>query len=194
MDKDSTNYTPDIEENRLGILDKSLLNHYEAEGVVKAEIALLTMETDNDLTIEKLLELHRIAFGQLYNWAGKWRQVEVVVGQLMPPPAHQVPILMYQFIDNLNFQIKLPLNQTEHIELVAHYHHEFVKIHPFHNGNGRLGRMLLNFMTLQLAYEPLELYHREGDARKTYIGSLRAADNGNLELLKTLINNELRML
>jgi cell filamentation protein len=191
MYEDNTNYTPDAEENRLGLIDKALINRYEAIGIIRAEIALLTMEAEADLTIEKLFELHRIAFEDLYAWAGKWRRINVVVGQLSPPPPHQIPVLMYQFIDNLNFQIKLSATQIEHSKLMARYHHEFVRIHSFQNGNGRLGRIILNYIALKLGYEPLQLYHREGDARKNYINSLREADKGNLETLSKLIQNEL---
>ncbi len=194
MNQDNTGYTPDAEENLLGIIDKNLINRYEAAGIIRAEIALLNMEAEQEINIEKLLELHKIAFGVLYDWAGKWRKINVVVGQISPPAPYEVPVLMYQFVDNLNFQLKQVSNKEEQTLLMAHYHHEFVRIHPFQNGNGRLGRILLNFIALKFGYAPLQLYHREGDARKTYIQALREADKGILVPLVQLISQELSSL
>ena len=70
--------------------------------------------------------------------------------------------------------------------------YEFVKIHPFNNGNGRTGRILLNLVAMKLGYKPLELYKREGESRKIYIQSMQQADKGNFELLGNLIRQELQ--
>lgn len=70
-------------------------------------------------------------------------------------------------------------------------HYEFVKIHPFNNGNGRTGRILLNLVAMKFGYKPLELYKREGESRKVYIQSMKRADKGNFELLDSLIRQEL---
>jgi cell filamentation protein len=70
-------------------------------------------------------------------------------------------------------------------------HYEFIRIHPFNNGNGRTGRILMNIIALKFGYKPLELYHREGESRKTYIDAMKLADNGNFEPLAILIRKEL---
>jgi cell filamentation protein len=84
-----------------------------------------------------ILEIHRIAFSKLYDWAGKWRTTEVVVGQLMPPKPTHILQSMYQFVDNLNFKISISDTTLLHIECLVYAHYEFIRIHPFNNGNGR---------------------------------------------------------
>jgi len=98
---------------------------------------------------------------------------------------------MYQFIDNLNFKIRNATTQQDHIDCLTYAHYEFIRIHPFNNGNGRTGRILMNIVALKFGYKPLELYFREGDSRKIYIDSMKLADNGNFEPLTTLISKEL---
>ena len=98
---------------------------------------------------------------------------------------------MYQFIDNLNFKISIAENRSEHIDCLVYAHYEFIKIHPFNNGNGRTGRILMNIVAMKFGYQPLELYFREGESRKFYIGAMKEADNGNYEILSQLIGEEL---
>ena len=98
---------------------------------------------------------------------------------------------MYQFIDNLNFKISISETLNEHLECLIFAHYEFIKIHPFNNGNGRTGRILMNIVAMKLGYQPLDLYYREGDSRQIYINAMKSADNGNYENLISLISEEL---
>jgi cell filamentation protein len=82
-------------------------------------------------------------------------------------------------------------NKAAYIECLTYAHYEFVRIHPFNNGNGRTGRILMNLIALKLGYQPLELYHREGDGRKEYINAMKAGDKGDFTALQNLIGEEL---
>jgi cell filamentation protein len=98
---------------------------------------------------------------------------------------------MYQFVENLNFKISIAHTRDEHIECLLYAHYEFIRIHPFNNGNGRTGRILMNWVALKFGYKPLVLYHREGESRQIYINAMKAADGGNMEPLRNLILFEL---
>ncbi|MBS4043777.1 MAG: Fic family protein [Chitinophagaceae bacterium] len=188
---DNTSWTPFPDDNLLGLTDKNLLNEFEAKGIVKAELYVFALDTEVEISTTLILDIHKTAFEELYDWAGKWRNVNVVVGQLTPPEPAQIIHLMYQFIDNLNFKISVSKTKNEIVDTLIYAHYEFVKIHPFNNGNGRIGRLLMNLVTMKLGYKPLELYKREGESRKTYIQSMQEADKGNFELLDSLIRQEL---
>lgn len=114
-----------------------------------------------------------------------------MVGQLIPSEPTQVLQRMYQFIDTLNFKIYNSTSLQEHLETLTFAHYEFVRVHPFNNGNGRTGRILMNLVALKFGYRPLELYHREGDSRKIYIDAMKSADKGNFEPLTSLIRKEM---
>lgn len=98
---------------------------------------------------------------------------------------------MYQFLDNLNFKLSIAKTADDHIDCLIYAHYEFIRIHPFNNGNGRTGRLLMNMVALLMGYQPLQLYHREGESRKIYINAMKAADSGDYNLLRSLISEEL---
>jgi len=188
---DNTSWTPFPDDNLLGLTDKNLINEYDAKGITQAELFVFGLDTEIEISTTLILDIHKNAFGELYHWAGKWRTVNVTIGQLVPPEPAQIIHLMYQFIDNLNFKISISKTQDEVIEALAYAHYEFVRIHPFNNGNGRTGRLLMNLVTMKFGYKPLELYKRHGESRKLYIQSMQQADKGDFELLISLISQEL---
>jgi cell filamentation protein len=124
-----TNWTPGADDNKLGLSDREAINMLEAEGLIEAELFVYDLDESVVISASLILEIHRIAFGKLYDWAGKWRNVDVRVGTLSPPPSHQVPNQMYQFIDNLNFKIQHANNRTEQIACIFYAHYQFVVIH-----------------------------------------------------------------
>jgi cell filamentation protein len=189
--EDDTNWTPFPDDNLLAITDKNLINEHEAKGITAAELFILQLDSETVFSAQLILEIHKIAFSELYVWAGKWRTVSVTVGQHIPPQPGRVVQLMYQYIDNLNYKISNCKSKDDHIDCLAYAHHEFVRIHPFNNGNGRTGRMLMNLAALKLGYMPLQLYHREGDSRTIYINAIKSGDAGNIAPLKELIGIEL---
>lgn len=189
--QDNTSWTPSAEENLLNLTDKTLINEQEAKGIALAELYVLKLDIDTPISTSLLLDIHRIAFGHLYDWAGKWRTTNIVVGQLEPPQPYLLIQLMYQFIDNLNFTLSIVKTKEEYIDCLLYAHYEFIRIHPFNNGNGRTGRILMNVVAMKLGYRPLVLYSREGKSRRVYIDSMKAADRGNFEPLRTLISDEL---
>jgi cell filamentation protein len=189
-----TNWTPGAHDNKLGLTDTDEINRIEAEGLIDAGLFIFDQDESTTVTAQLILEIHRIAFQRLYDWAGKWRTEEVQVGNLFPPHPARIPILMYQYIDNLNHRISFARDRSAHIDCISYAHHEFVRIHPFNNGNGRTGRLLMNLVCLILGYHPLNLYQRDGEPRQTYISALQRADAGDLLPLQALIDRELELL
>ncbi len=189
--QDNTSWTPSAEDNLLNLTDKNLINEQEAKGIALAELHVLDLEIDAPVSSTFILELHKIAFGHLYDWAGKWRTTNILVGQLEPPQPYQIVQLMYQFVDNLNFKISIAKTKEEHVDCLLYAHYEFIRVHPFNNGNGRTGRILMNLVAMKFGYKPLVIYYREGESRKVYINAMKAADKGDFEQLRNLISIEL---
>ena len=92
---DNTNWTPFPDDNLLGLTDKNLLNEYEAKGITKAELYVFGLDTEIEISTLLILDIHKTAFEELYDWAGKWRNTNVSVGQLTPPEPAQIIHLMY---------------------------------------------------------------------------------------------------
>ena len=186
-------YTDAPEDNLLGLTDRHLLDEAEAEGVIRAENFLYDLPEETDFTVALLLDLHRAAFGRVYEWAGQYRRFNPKVGSFLPPPFQQVPTLLYQFADEVQHRQRLVGTQAELVALLAYAHHRFVAIHPFTNGNGRTARLLTNFLAFRHGYQELALYHRAaGTDREAYLTTIKAGNSGDYRELEQLINAQLR--
>ncbi|MET4107704.1 Fic family protein [Hymenobacter sp. UYP22] len=192
-------YTDAPEDNLLGLTDKEVLNEQEALGVATVERYLLEeLDYPVDLSVALLQDLHRRAFGRIYDWAGQWRTQVPNVGAYLPPAANRVSQLLYEFIDELRHRQTLlgpEPTQDEVAGLLAYAHHRLVAIHPFTNGNGRTARLFTNLLSYSYGYQEVVLYQREqGDARTRYLQAIRQADGYDLLPLQQLISDQLRTL
>ena len=80
-----------------------------------------------------------------------YRKVQVFINgtEYIPPEAKQIPNLMNYFIYNYNN------DGQEVFSKIAKYHIEFERIHPFEDGNGRTGRLLLNYELIKNNVSPI---------------------------------------
>ena len=76
----NTSWTPSPDDNKLRLTDKNRINEYEAKGIAAAELFIFGLDSDIQFWTQLLLEIHRIAFEELYDWVGKWRTTQVTVG------------------------------------------------------------------------------------------------------------------
>jgi len=100
--------------------------------------------------------------------------------RLTPPSAARVPNLMKEWVE----WMEGPGLRYEPIVRAAIAHHGFEAVHPFEDGNGRTGRLLLNLMLMRTGYPPALLLR---DWRVGYIQGLAQADTGNYRPLANLI-------
>lgn len=117
---------------------------------------------------EHVKSIHRTILAGIddYN-AGNYRQTEVFirgVSDVILPQPYQVPIKMRQLIEWLEGQ-----QATHPVQVAAEAHFRFVSIHPFIDGNGRTGRLLMNLVLLLNGY-PLTVIRAE--ERQEYLESL----------------------
>jgi hypothetical protein len=66
MSDDNTSWTPSADDNILGITDKKQINLIEATGIAKAELQLLKLDTEVEISAQLILMIHGMAFGDLY--------------------------------------------------------------------------------------------------------------------------------
>ncbi|MFH1451905.1 MAG: Fic family protein [archaeon] len=100
-----------------------------------------------DITKEFILRIHDIVMfntlrQEYLSQVGRYRTVQVFVGRSIPPKPSDVPNKMATLIKwySQNKKILHP------IILASYFHTEFEKVHPFIDGNGRVGRLLMNFI------------------------------------------------
>lgn len=129
----------------------------ETKGV--AEAVAYIKKTREDLSIELIKKLHKICFQGSKNFAGKLRDVEVVIRDSRGNILHQgvlVPYLNQALKDMISWYQKNK-NKFKPLILAAIIHNQFEYIHPFQDGNGRVGRLLINFMLLRNKYPPINI-------------------------------------
>ena len=137
-------------------------NHAKAFSYVKKRVAEgLPLDEAATKDIHALL-MENILIGGIY------RSVEVrISGAGFKPPA---PTEMYRQIKN--FFVNLPhRTDVNTIELAAWTHAEFVKIHPFVDGNGRTSRMLMNYQLMAGGFLPVSVAKED---RLEYFEALEA--------------------
>ncbi len=93
---------------------------------------------------ELILKLHSILMNGIKNDAGFYRKHEVrILGTNIPTANYlKVPILMNKLIKDIN------LRQKDKIAQITKIHSYFEQIHPFSDGNGRIGRLIMQAMLL----------------------------------------------
>ncbi|MFH1107387.1 MAG: Fic family protein [Candidatus Micrarchaeota archaeon] len=104
-----------------------------------------------------VLRLHEIELKGVMPDAGRYRDVNVRVGSYFPPVHGEVPGRMADF-----FKWHESAKKVLHpFELAALVHLKFVRVHPFRDGNGRISRLLMNFVLLKNGYPLLNIFDAE---------------------------------
>ena len=172
-------------ESSLGIKSYAELAPYLAKGVERVMAEIIDCKpTELIITPELICKLHKDAFGGLFpSWAGRYRDRDVVVGKYNPPHYFEVPVLIKQYCEDLEYRLSLvgpkpPLSDIL-LETLAFAEGRFLNIHPFLDFNGRVARMLLFTLLYRLNLPPVQLVPDEKDrqGRIEYLAALSKADN-----------------
>lgn len=138
--------------NQLGIRRKTDMDRAEYQALIEAQdayVKIITAETR--FTAGLICRMHRDWLGGIYDWAGHYRSVDVAKGGFRWPPAVRVAENMARFESGVLAQ-NAPCQSGDVGEVarrIAEVHAEFLLIHPFREGNGRMARWLADLMALQ---------------------------------------------
>ncbi len=140
------------------------------------------VEKSESITRETILMLHSIVMDKILSSHGQFRKVPVYIrgSNMTPPPASQVETLMDEWLTWVKGEGK----SYEPVIRAVIAHHGFEAVHPFEDGNGRVGRLLLNLMLMREGYPPALILR---DARIRYLHALDEANTGNYNLLANVV-------
>ncbi len=136
-----------------------------------------------DINKNFVLKLHKLLMHNiLWKYAGRFRDVQVYVrgAEFMPPKPEDVE---KQF-KHLMLWYRSNKKKYHPVVVAAHFHHVFESIHPFRDGNGRVGRLLLNFILRKNRLPMVNIKYRE---RSEYYETLEEGNKGNLKPMANLI-------
>ena len=181
--------------NKLGIKKKREIDDAESAALKYAVDKLLGMYDEcHRFTAKDLRMMHKIWLGDIYEWAGEYRQVNVSKGDFPFAAARHIPQLMADFE-------KGPLRKhtpctSKSMELVlqalAEVHVELVLIHPFREGNGRLARILSTLMASQAGLPVLNFKDITGRKRKEYFAAIKSGLSRDYGLMQRLFEKIVR--
>jgi Fic family protein len=173
-----------ILEEGVTVKGKSLREHFETFNHHKA-ISFLYKLADASEPVRgiDILKLHEIVLNNIEeHYAGRIRtgNVRINGANFTPPAASKVSGLFDELIE----WIQLNPEGLDMISLATLFHHRFVWIHPFFDGNGRTVRLAMNLLLLRNGYPPAIILRAD---RKKYYEALNQANNGQYKKLQLLM-------
>lgn len=149
----------------LTVAGKHIREHLEVIGHRNAFEYMIELADTGDILTEKILrELHSLVLMNDVKNGGVYRNVNVtILGATHTPPPHY---LVRERMEELMF-IYDELKRNKHVlEAVAEFHLRFENIHPFVDGNGRTGRLVLNLELIKAGLLPINI--KFADRNKYY--------------------------
>lgn len=162
----------DVLYNKLTFSNRTLIEHIEAKNHETALLFVLD-NYKNKISESYIKKLHLIMMNSIADDAGSYRTHNVrIVGSYVPTANHlSINSKMNDFIKTFS-----KLNQVDIFNFLATMHAEFEAIHPFSDGNGRVGRLMLVHLALQNSLLPILILP---EYRKKYLAALQTAQLEN---------------
>jgi cell filamentation protein len=163
--------------NLLGIQSVQEINDAEARALEKAMLDFLGRFDENHrFSVADICLLHQVWLGDIYEWAGEYRQVNVSKGDFPFASAAQVPFLLERFEKDV-LDRHTPCHGKDRASVMralAETHVELVLIHPFREGNGRVARILSTLMALQARLPLLDFSLIAKEKKQSYFAAVQA--------------------
>ncbi len=144
----------------LTIDKKPLADHMAAVGHKEAFDYVCDLVKEKAVLSESLIkQIHSLVLMGRRRDSGVYRTVPVTVGGVY------TPVQPYLIEPNIHLLLDEYKSDTSHIVMrLARFHIEFERIHPFIDGNGRTGRLLVNFELMKNGYPPIDVKYADTGA------------------------------
>lgn len=163
--------------NLLGIKTVEEMDNAEAEALeVAVDQLVRTYDEEHRFTALDICKMHKLWLGYIYEWADKYRSVNISKGNFPFAAAKQVPALMDELEKDLlgHYSPCKGMERNELVNALAVVHTELVLIHPFREGNGRVARTLSSLMALQTGLPLMDFSIIEKEKKEAYFAAVSA--------------------
>lgn len=161
----------------------SLREVFEAKNLARVMEYIRKDSQKEELSREKVLLLHQMLLGNIDDSvAGRFRKKGeyVRVGtHIAPAPEH-----IERLLENAFIEYSSDLN-TYFADKIAKFHLDFEIIHPFNDGNGRIGRVLINFQLQALGFPPIII--RDKEKGEYYLAFIEFIDKKKAKIMEKII-------
>ena len=135
--------------------DMSEREYYEVKNYRKAFNTLL--EANRKITTELIKKYNKYIMENLHDLNGKFKTTQNLIlgAEFEPTKPYLVPFEIEDWCNNLSYRLDNAKTNEEKVEIIMDQHIKFEKIHPFNDGNGRTGRLLIIHSCLKEDLEPI---------------------------------------
>ena len=181
--------TPIDEDEKEGLLIPTIatreeLDEFEQQNIEEAMQWVLgrSVKAETIFTEKFICTLHKRMYGDIWEWAGKFRKTNKNLGI----EKWQIPIAIKTLCDDTLFWVEHKTFAPD--EIALRFKHKIVSIHCFPNGNGRHSRLMADVIISKVYKMSLfswgenNLVH-QGETRTTYLKAVKAADYGDYQQL-----------
>ena len=135
--------------------DMSEREYYEVKNYRKAFNTLLN--ADKEITTDLIKKYNKDIMENLHDLNGKFKTTQNLIlgAEFEPTKPYLVPFEIEDWCTNLSYRLEKAKTKEEKVEIIMDQHIKFEKIHPFNDGNGRTGRLLIIHSCLKEDLEPI---------------------------------------
>ncbi|MFM2049046.1 MAG: hypothetical protein RI955_1594 [Bacteroidota bacterium] len=167
---------------------KSLREHFETVNHKEGIDFIYDLVNPNYQISERdILAVHELVMSKIEkDFAGRFRNaaVRITGANFIPPNALRVHDFIADLVEWINHEAK----DVHPIAKATMFHHRFVFIHPFFDGNGRTVRLLFNLLLMKAGFPPAIILKND---RKKYYDALKKCDGGDYSKLLLMISQSL---
>ena len=164
---------------------------YEIENHKQAfEHVIQHLANEDSLSIEIIKEIHADLTDRLQYDRGQFKKNEnmIIGSEFQTASPAETPFLVQQLVDNLEYRLDVADSDDDKLLAILDTHIQFERIHPFSDGNGRTGRIVMNYSLLQQGFPPLII---EKETKAQYIEFLGNQDiDGFVQFAKDILEKE----
>ncbi len=181
--------------NKLGVTDSDEMDIIELELLQELYEYIFERNFPGETLTSQLIKTwHFKWLGNVYDWAGEERSVNISKQGFSFAVATQIPKLLGS-LDKEVLERFTPCNsltKDELIKAIAITHVEFILIHPFREGNGRIARVLADVMAVQAGYETLD-YTSWEENKTEYIKAIHKGLDRDYENMMIFVEKALKL-
>jgi len=162
---------------------------FEAKNLARVFEYIKNIVGTKNIDKELLLLLHQMLIGNIDDSiAGRFRTLHEYVrvgSHIAPAPEH---------IDAMLDAIVLAYSSTHDahfLEKISRFHLDFETIHPFNDGNGRIGRVLINYQMLQIGFPPIIIRDKEKSLYYKAFKEYRDSNNKTSSMMDKIVSRAL---
>ncbi|WP_270985537.1 Fic family protein [Campylobacter helveticus] len=130
------------------------------------------LESNTKIDNELIKEFHKLIMQDLIENNGSFKKIEnmIVGANFEPTKPYLVPVELKNLVDNLYYGFENAKSDEDKLRFILKSHIDFERIHPFSDGNGRTGRLLMIYSCLEQNLTPIIIPKEE---KERYIACLR---------------------